>query len=74
MNRSRRNMIGHETDKRVKLIIKKYNETTHFIKIVRERLIMKGSSKSAVNRRKVVSKDVCVSFPVDNLSNGLIDL
>ena len=80
-------MIGHETDKRVKLIIKKYNETTHFIKIVRERLIMKGSSKSAVNRRKVVSKrvlvpeelgssrkDVCVSLTVENLSNGFIDL
>ena len=50
-------------------------------------VIMKGSSKSAVNRRKVVSKrvlvpedlgssrkDVCVSLPVDNLSDGFIDL
>lgn len=50
-------------------------------------VIMKGSSDSAVNRRKVVSKrvlvpeelgssrkDVCVSLPVDNLSDGLIDL
>ena len=50
-------------------------------------VIMKGSSDSAVNRRKVVSKrvlvpeelgssrkDVCVSLPVDNLSNGFVDL
>lgn len=50
-------------------------------------VIMKGSSDSAVNRRKVVSKrvlvpeelgssrkDVCVSLPVDNLSDGFIDL
>ena len=50
-------------------------------------VIMKESSKSAVNRRKVVSKrvlvpedlgssrkDVCVSLPVDNLSDGFIDL
>lgn len=50
-------------------------------------VIMKGSSESAVNRRKVVSKrvlvpeelgssrkDVCVTLPVDNLSDGLIDL
>lgn len=50
-------------------------------------VIMKGSSESAVNRRKVVSKrvlvpeelgssrkDVCVSLPVDNLSNGFVDL
>jgi hypothetical protein len=50
-------------------------------------IIMKGSSESAVNRRKVVSKrvlvpeelgssrkDVCVTLPVDNLSDGLIDL
>ena len=48
---------------------------------------MKGSYESAVNRRKVVSKrvlvpeelgssrkDVCVTLPVDNLSDGLIDL
>ena len=50
-------------------------------------VIMKGSSDSAVNRRKVVSKrvlvpdqlgssrkDVCVSLPVENLSDGFIDL
>ena len=50
-------------------------------------IIMKGSSESAVNRRKVVSKrvlvpdqlgssrkDVCVSLPVENLSDGFIDL
>ena len=50
-------------------------------------VIMKGSSDSAVNRRKVVSKrvlvpeelgssrkDVCVSLPVDNLSDGFVDL
>ena len=50
-------------------------------------VIMKGSSDSAVNRRKVVSKrvlvpeefgssrkDVCVSLPVDNLADGFIDL
>ena len=50
-------------------------------------VIMKGSSDSAVNRRKVVSKrvlvpeelgssrkDVCVSLRVDNLSNGFVDL
>ena len=50
-------------------------------------IIMKGSFESAVNRRKVVSKrvlvpeelgssrkDVCVTLPVDNLSDGLIDL
>jgi 5-formyltetrahydrofolate cyclo-ligase len=50
-------------------------------------VIMKGSFESAVNRRKVVSKrvlvpdelgssrkDVCVSLPVENLSDGFIDL
>jgi hypothetical protein len=50
-------------------------------------VIMKGSFDSAVNRRKVVSKrvlvpdelgssrkDVCVSLPVENLSDGFIDL
>ena len=50
-------------------------------------VIMKGSSESSVNRRKVVSKrvlvpeelgssrkDVCVSLTVENLSNGFIDL
>ena len=50
-------------------------------------IIMKGSSESAVNRRKVVSKrvlvpeelgssrkDLCVKIPVDNLSDSLIDL
>ena len=49
-------------------------------------IIMKGSSESAVNRRKVVSKrvlvpkelgstrqDVCVSLVVDNLSDGIFD-
>lgn len=50
-------------------------------------IVMKGSYGSAVNRRKVVSKrvlvpeelgssrkDVCVTLPVDNLSDGLLDL
>lgn len=50
-------------------------------------VIMKGSSESAVNRRKVVSKrvlvpeelgsprkNVCVSLPVDNLSDGFVNL
>ena len=50
-------------------------------------IIMKGSYESAVNRRKVVSKrvlvpdelgssrkDVCVSLPVENLSDGFINL
>ena len=61
-----------------------------YLRAVREGkkfIIMKGSSESTVNRRKVVSKrvlvpeelgssrkDVCVSLPVENLSDGFIDL
>ena len=61
-----------------------------YLKAVKEDkkfVIMKGSSESAVNRRKVVSKrvlvpeelgssrkDVCVSLPVENLSDGFNDL
>ena len=57
------------------------------VKLGKKFIIMKGSYESAVNRRKVVSKrvlvpeelgssrkDVCVTLPVDNLSDGLIDL
>lgn len=57
------------------------------VKLGKKFIIMKGSYESAVNRRKVVSKrvlvpeelgssrkDVCVTLPVDNLSDGFIDL